>query len=1119
MLRNTALVLSLLGVLLFLSIPVLLAQDGEEKPLEEKPLADKPEQPVGDGELTGDQKVYVPFKNLKDVFEKEGQGVFVPFKEFQRLWEANLDKRPVPEKPPVPWLVTRATYEGAVDGDLAVVTAKIEFETFGEGWSAVPLSFGGIALGQATLGDEAATLEPIKGGYRALVPEKGAYVLTVQFVAPLTRSEDTRTVAFQVPATPVSRLVFTIPEEGARVTVEPNLATTRTDAGSGVTKVMAYVGGAGAIKLSWKPKPVTVKTGPALVFADSIVTTTVQELALRVRADVSYRIHRAPLGSLKLGIPAGARVLFVEGENLRSWDVADGVLSVALHTPAENAYQLAVTLEVMLPETGAVTVPEITALDVAREQGFVLVRAPADMKVLPKATGLYRTDFADVPPSHRARDLVFAWQYPAHPFSLELDVTRIEPLVDVAIRTRVDLDERRMNVTDSFTYTVARVPIFQTRIEIPADLTVTDVSRDVVDDWRVVTEDDARFLVLDLKGSRIGQFNVVINSNRAVTMGDEATEIPLRFLSPVGVRRISGLIGLRREAALKVETKDAVGLVPVGASTFGEGVAMAWQFRETERGVTLSVTRRDPEVSAFVSTMLRAEQNRISVKHQITWNVKYAGVEEFAFTLPPEWKDKVHLIGNNIREKPVSAVEVEKPEEGEEAPEARFLQKIILQGKVMGNYVVTVQYDLPYDGLEVGESELVSIPELIVLDVVREQGVFAVYRDQVLQVNAKPDGLEPIDIRELPAGVDRQDVFLAFKYLNHPYGLSLNVEKHEYLEVLMAVVLHQHLITVMNDEGAARVEVILTMKNNGLQFLSLLLEPGEDGDPVRPDSLELWTRGGNNQFVRKSEIPQAGANGEILVKMPPAAGPDDVFFVKLVYPQKRDLPGWIFHDQMFVAPVIQGGAVPVQGTTWYVYPPVETTITQTGGSLEVLNDDDSWWSAVVGSFPEMFAAGRNDLRTRANANRGLPQGISELAPSNQDPIEFGGRAIDPAVEVTFASPSSFMFLKVLVLLGTLAIGVFGLRGAKRGTRVFFTTCCVAVPLLIIPVAASGMAEVLTALLIGGLLGGIFWCAKATWPCCLGAIERLRPGKKEVPAKTAKPEKDGDAGGQAASEEE
>ena len=116
MFRHTALFLSLFAVLLFLAVPPMLAQDGEEKPLEEKPIAEKP---APDGALSGDQKIYVPFKNLKDVFEKEGQGVFVPFEEFLRLWEGNLDRRPVPEKPPVPYLVTRARYEGAIEVERA----------------------------------------------------------------------------------------------------------------------------------------------------------------------------------------------------------------------------------------------------------------------------------------------------------------------------------------------------------------------------------------------------------------------------------------------------------------------------------------------------------------------------------------------------------------------------------------------------------------------------------------------------------------------------------------------------------------------------------------------------------------------------------------------------------------------------------------------------------------------------------------------------------------------------------------------------------------------------------------------------------------------------------------
>ena len=43
----------------------------------------------------------MPYEQLKDVFEKEEQGVFLPYKEFQRLWRAAQDKPAAVEaKPP-----------------------------------------------------------------------------------------------------------------------------------------------------------------------------------------------------------------------------------------------------------------------------------------------------------------------------------------------------------------------------------------------------------------------------------------------------------------------------------------------------------------------------------------------------------------------------------------------------------------------------------------------------------------------------------------------------------------------------------------------------------------------------------------------------------------------------------------------------------------------------------------------------------------------------------------------------------------------------------------------------------------------------------------------------------
>ena len=42
----------------------------------------------GDPGKDAPAKVYVPYEDLKGVFEKADQGVFLPYKDFQKLWRS-----------------------------------------------------------------------------------------------------------------------------------------------------------------------------------------------------------------------------------------------------------------------------------------------------------------------------------------------------------------------------------------------------------------------------------------------------------------------------------------------------------------------------------------------------------------------------------------------------------------------------------------------------------------------------------------------------------------------------------------------------------------------------------------------------------------------------------------------------------------------------------------------------------------------------------------------------------------------------------------------------------------------------------------------------------------------
>src|SRR5688572_3395793 len=133
---RTASLLAVLAVAALLPAPALRAEGGKPpvpapKPPEARPAPKPPEDPA-----PSPVRVYVPFEDLRKVFEKEGQGVFVPWKEFQELWRKAMDRPDV--APPVSG-VTAARYEGRVEGDLAILEANLDVASASDGETLIPV--------------------------------------------------------------------------------------------------------------------------------------------------------------------------------------------------------------------------------------------------------------------------------------------------------------------------------------------------------------------------------------------------------------------------------------------------------------------------------------------------------------------------------------------------------------------------------------------------------------------------------------------------------------------------------------------------------------------------------------------------------------------------------------------------------------------------------------------------------------------------------------------------------------------------------------------------------------------------------------------------------------------
>ena len=265
-------------------------------------------------------KIYVPFKDLQKVFEKEGQGVFVPYTEFRALWDRAYRMPDDPSRPPVAAAVRSAVYAGVAEGAGIRFTAALEIDVLAPGWQRLGLDFGGVGIEKATIGGEPALLVPTEKGYDLLLQGTGRRTLEMTFRVGAPLQGDTHVAAMSLPPVPLARLSLRVPGTDTDVQAVPRLAGSTGATADGATELLAYLGPVSSLQLTWRRRPDDAAKVDPLVFATESTDVLVDRGVVRTEFQAALSILRAPLDALTLVVPADAVVLYVEGNGIRSWE-------------------------------------------------------------------------------------------------------------------------------------------------------------------------------------------------------------------------------------------------------------------------------------------------------------------------------------------------------------------------------------------------------------------------------------------------------------------------------------------------------------------------------------------------------------------------------------------------------------------------------------------------------------------------------------------------------------------------------------------------------------------------------------------------------------------------------
>jgi hypothetical protein len=641
-------------------------------------------------------------------------------------------------------------------------------------------------------------------------------------------------------------------------------------------------------------------------------------------------------------LPAGQKLLRVEGKEIRTWEIESGSAAVSAAsstgkasqpaggTPALPGEQILVvdllkgiplnwrlTIETekvldALPADVAVETPH--ALDVKRENGLIALRGAEELALsVESASGLERVDAEEFGRmvADKAGNLSSVFRFSNPEFALHVRAGSIQPEIEAVARNNFRVSAEQVSLSALMNYTIKRAGVFTLKVALPDGYRVERVSGNNIlqqaEHAGSETGAPQRILEVTLKERTSGTCTLDIELAR--DFKELPKSLDIAGAHPLDTAKLTGFVAVSAEPGVAVKTESFDGLteipavsLPDYATVAGAGSVLAYKFissapksaPEWKLGVTtenVAAWVRAEIVNTFTLT-----ETLVSGRALVRYDIANAPVKELRVRIPAEFKN-VEIAGANIRSRKQSG----------------DVWRVELQNPTRGFYTLTVTWDEP----RAGKARALELTGISADGVERETGLLAISAKAPLQVSESGAAdLQRVDAGDFPdwAGSLDNAMALAYRYVRPGYRLTLDVRRFDEAEVLQALVDSARFTSVVADDGQMMTEMSLSVRNNGRQFLEIAL----------PAGARVWSA-----FVADQPVRPSLRDGKLLLPIESSGADDGAMTVELTYVGTNAFPrdcGSIG----FASPKFD---VPLKNARWDVYLPPDYDYQNFSGTM------------------------------------------------------------------------------------------------------------------------------------------------------------------------------------------
>lgn len=370
--------------------------------------------------------------------ELQGSQVVLDWPEFIRLWE-EAHKPPVkpPEPaPPVDYILSRSHYSGVVRPRATEIQASFELNILSsENWVSIPFLPAALGLKEAALDGKAVAVAQ-EGGYHTLILKgAGRRRLSVAFSIATPDKDGEPRLDFPVTKTAMTLLTLTFPKPNLKVTVHPAQVLSAKSQ-EGKTTVQAILSPTENIQVLWQRKILPSEALPPKIYSHLEELISVEESAIKIRAEFTYSILHGGVDELRLRIPKSVTVLSVSGDAIQDWKTIDeknetGLL-ILLNQKRKGSQRITLLAEAPLSDAPMIEIPMLRTLGTAREEGFVGVEAKSGVEVsIHEVRNLRQIDVKELPQN--------LWSLASHPLLYGFAHSQRGPFLALGIKRHEDV--------------------------------------------------------------------------------------------------------------------------------------------------------------------------------------------------------------------------------------------------------------------------------------------------------------------------------------------------------------------------------------------------------------------------------------------------------------------------------------------------------------------------------------------------------------------------------------------------------------------------------------------------------------------------------------------------------